>query len=112
MEREIRSAVAGKTGYFRFEPRAEQPQAEVRLRDEADDDKDDVDEDDLDKDNDEDGDEEEEEETLFNDFGGERKALIFKAEEGDATRSYSSMRLTRSSSEVIETRTSRSSAGN
>lgn len=43
---------------------------------------------------------------------GSRKALIFKEDGGDATRSYSSMRFARSSSEVMETRASRSSAGN
>ncbi|GLT36628.1 hypothetical protein SLA2020_109930 [Shorea laevis] len=46
------------------------------------------------------------------DFGSERKALIFREEGGDAKRSYSSMRFARSSSEVIDTRASRSSAGN
>jgi len=50
-------------------------------------------------------------ENLFGDLGGvggERKALIFS----DETRSYSSMRFARSSSEVMETRASRSSEGN
>ena len=46
------------------------------------------------------------------DLGSERKALIFKEDGGDATRLYSSRRLARSSSEVIETRASRSSVGN
>lgn len=45
------------------------------------------------------------------DFGS-RKALIFKEDGGDATRSYSSMRFARSSSEVMVTKASRSSAGN
>ena len=45
-------------------------------------------------------------------FGGERKALIFRDEGGDGALSYSSMRLARSSSEVIDTRASRSSEGN
>ena len=54
---------------------------------------------------DNDGDEvEEEEEVLLSDFGGERNALILKEEEGDETRSYSSLRLARSSSEVMETK--------
>lgn len=46
------------------------------------------------------------------DFGGDKKALIFKEDGGDARRSYSSTRLARSSSEVIETSASRSSVGN
>ena len=46
-------------------------------------------------------------EIFLADFGGDRKALIFGAE----SRSYSSMRLARSSSEVIETNASRSSVG-
>lgn len=45
-------------------------------------------------------------------LGGERNALIFNDEEGEAARSYSSTRLARSSSEVTETRASRSSLGN
>ena len=45
-------------------------------------------------------------------FGNERKALIFRDEGGDGALSYSSMRLARSSSEVIDTRASRSSEGN
>ena len=45
-------------------------------------------------------------------FGGERNALIFRDEGGDAALSYSSMRFARSSSEVIDTRASRSSDGN
>lgn len=45
-------------------------------------------------------------------LGGERNALIFIDEEGEAARSYSSMRFARSSSEVTETRASRSSLGN
>lgn len=49
---------------------------------------------------------------MLSDFGNERKALIFKEEGKDATRSYSSMRFARSSSEVIETKASRSSVGN
>ena len=49
-------------------------------------------------------------ESLFGGLGGERKTLIFS---GDAAaRSYSSMRLARSSSEVMDTKASRSSAGN
>lgn len=70
-------------------------------------------------DDDEDGDDD----TSFlddDDFGRVRKALIFKEDDGgrgdlDAaavTRSYSSMRLKRSSSEVIETKASKSSVGN
>lgn len=48
------------------------------------------------------------------DLGSERNALIFKEDGGVAvaTRSYSSMRFARSSSEVIETSASRSSVGN
>lgn len=42
-------------------------------------------------------------------LGRKRKALIFKDEGGE--RSYSSTRFTRSSSEVIEIRASRSSVG-
>lgn len=51
---------------------------------------------------------------LVYNFGGERNALILKLndEGGEAARSYSSMRLARSSSEVMETRASRSSLGN
>ena len=45
-------------------------------------------------------------------FGGERNALTFRDEGGDAALSYSSMRFARSSSEVIDTRASRSSDGN
>lgn len=45
-------------------------------------------------------------------LGGDRTALIFKDDGGDAARSYSSMRFARSSSEVIVTRASRSSVGN
>lgn len=108
-----RSTTGIFTGYLRFEPKPEQPQAGIGLRDE-DDDEDDEEEDDFEKDDDGDGDgdgEEEEEETLLSDFGGERKALTFKEVE-DATRSYSSMRFARSSSEVIETNASRSSVGN
>lgn len=43
------------------------------------------------------------------DLGRKRKALIFK--DGGGERSYSSTRFTRSSSEVIEIRESRSSVG-
>ena len=57
-------------------------------------------------------DEEEGEIGFLVDFGSERKALIFKEDGGDATRSYSSMIFARSSSEVIETSASRSSVGN
>lgn len=60
----------------------------------------------------EDDDEEDEVEIFLDDFGRERKALIFKEAGGEATRSYSSRRLARSSSEVIETRASKSSVGN
>lgn len=49
---------------------------------------------------------------MFEDLGGEMNALIFNGTCGDAVRSYSSIRLTRSSSEVMETKASRSSAGN
>ena len=45
-------------------------------------------------------------------FGGERNALIFRDEGGDAAFLYSSMRFTRSSSEVIDTRAFRSSDDN
>ena len=45
-------------------------------------------------------------------FGGDRNALIFKDEGGDAAFLYSSMRFTRSSSEVIDTRAFRSSDDN
>lgn len=58
---------------------------------------------------DDDDEEEEVDEDIF--LGSERKALIFK-EDGQWTRSYSSMRFARSSSEVIETKASRSSVGN
>lgn len=51
-------------------------------------------------------------EIFLMDLGGERKALIFRDAGGDATRSYSSMRLARSSSEVTDTKASRSSVGN
>lgn len=51
-------------------------------------------------------------ETLLKDLGGEMNALIFNGSCGFAVRSYSSIRLTRSSSEVMETKASRSSAGN
>lgn len=52
-------------------------------------------------------------ETLFMVLGAERKALILKDDDGTtAARSYSSMRLARSSSEVIDTKASRSSVGN
>lgn len=61
-------------------------------------------------DDDEVGDDDDDFDEIF--LGSERKALIFKEDGGDATRSYSSMRLARSSSEVIETRASRSSVGN
>lgn len=44
------------------------------------------------------------------DFGGFKKALIFNGDE-EETRSYSSIRFARSSSEVIETSASRSSIG-
>ncbi|ANM64515.1 hypothetical protein AT3G26512 [Arabidopsis thaliana] len=44
------------------------------------------------------------------DFGGFKKTLIFIGDE-EETRSYSSIRFTRSSSEVIETSASRSSVG-
>jgi len=47
-------------------------------------------------------------ETFLVDFGMERNALILS----DAALSYSSTRLTRSSSEVIETNASKSSVGN
>lgn len=59
---------------------------------------------------DDDDEEEEVGEEIF--LGSERKALIFKEDGGDATRSNSSMRFARSSSEVIETKASRSSVGN
>ena len=45
-------------------------------------------------------------------FGGERNALIFRDEGGDAALSYFLMRFVRSSLEVIDTRASRSSNGN
>lgn len=59
-------------------------------------------------------DEEEVEIGFLVDLGSERNALIFKEDGGVAvaTRSYSSMRFARSSSEVIETSASRSSVGN
>ena len=56
-------------------------------------------------DDDDDDEDEEVGEEIF--LGSERKALIFKEDGGDATRSYSSMRFARSSSEVIETKASR-----
>ena len=45
-------------------------------------------------------------------FDGERNALIFRDEGSDMALSYSSMRFTRSSLEVINTRAYRSSNGN
>lgn len=51
-------------------------------------------------------------EALFEDLGGEMKALIFNCDCDNAVRSYSSIKLMRSSSEVMETKASRSSAGN
>lgn len=72
------------------------------------DDEDDDDDDDDTEEEDEDADFNGGMETFLGDFGGERKALILS----DETRSYSSMRLARSSSEVMETRASRSSEGN
>lgn len=47
-------------------------------------------------------------EICFVDLGGERKALILGS---DGDKSYSSMRLARSSSEVIDTKASKSSVG-
>lgn len=48
-------------------------------------------------------------ESFLADLGSERKALILRG--GEEARSYSSMRLERSSSEVIDTKASRSSVG-
>lgn len=47
---------------------------------------------------------------LLADRNGERNALILK--DGEATRSYSSIRFSRSSSDLIETKASKSSVGN
>ena len=50
-------------------------------------------------------------EIFLTDLGGERKALILRADCGEAVRSYSSTRFARSSSEVIDTNASKSSVG-
>lgn len=47
--------------------------------------------------------------TFFVDFGGYKKALILRNDDIVETRSYSSMRLTKSSSHVIDISASRSS---
>lgn len=67
---------------------------------------------DVDDDFEDEADDEGGETSFLVDLRGERKALIFIEEGGDATRSYSSMRFARSSSEVIETSASKSSVGN
>lgn len=48
--------------------------------------------------------------TFFVDLGGNKKTLILR-HDGVEARSYSSMRLAKSSSDVIDTRASRSSLG-
>jgi len=101
------------TGNLRFEPKPKQAQAELGLRDEEDHDDDDEEEDDFeigDSNGDTDGGGDGE--ILLSDFGGERNALIFNEEVEDATQSYSSMRFARSSSDLMETKASRSSVGN
>lgn len=50
--------------------------------------------------------------TFFVDLDGNKKALILRDDDGVEARSYSSMRLAKSSSDVIDTRASRSSLGN
>lgn len=50
--------------------------------------------------------------TFFVDFGGNKKALILRDDDIVEPRSYSSIRLAKSSSDVIDTRASRSSFGN
>lgn len=50
--------------------------------------------------------------TFFVDLGGNKKALILRNDDGVEAPSYSSIRFDKSSSDVIDTRASRSSFGN
>ena len=112
----IGTNVGNFTGNLRFEPKPNQAQAELGLRDEEDHDDDDEEEDDFEigDDGDSNGDTDGggDGEILLSDFGGERNALIFNEEVEDTTQSYSSMRFARSSSDLMETKVSRSSVGN